>query len=733
MRKTTLLSLFLISGVITAQDVKILDLKSNDLVYLPSTGRLYVSTPEGAAHGNSLCVVNPGFGTIDTCYAIGGSPGVMAVSDDEKYIYIGLTTSPEIVRFDLENQAVGQRFSMGSAGLIYGPNYADDIAVMPGAPKVIAVSMMSQLTGPRHTGVAVFDDGVQRPNVTSIHTGSNSLAFDPATGLLYGYNNESSEFGLRKMAIDANGVSVLSVTMGLFSKFGDEIEYAEGKLYSRLGQVIDISGDTPTLAGQFDTDYSLFSAGVEVAPDSNVVYFMNSSFSPWLALQTYDKHAYNLIGEREFLNLGGIVHGLVSWGGEGKLAFLTKDNIYNEHNHLVILRNCTSTITTAPLLEQPSSGGCIGDTLALQAATGVAGPVFWPNGQTGPVAVVTTPGEFWYQVADEQGCLSPPSNSIFATFEYPAPQPYIQVLGPLALCQGGQVTLSTPLFPGYSGFLWNTGETGNTLAVTEPGEYSVQALSFNGCPSEPSLPVTVYSLAEPAPPQPAVTVVGETVFCDNMPSLLQAPEGYPNYFWNNGDQSPLLVPYVSGEYSVQVMNEAGCLSPPSVPVSITVNPSPPVADIFLSNDNFLYTSAPVNTGLQWLLNGEPIPGANSQVLGVTETGLYSLQLTWEGCSSVSNELYVLLTGTDEQFATEKPILFPNPSSDIAYLRLAVPQARPGMIRIRSVEGRLLHSQILSARQEVQELALSGLPSGLYVVEAFDGNGIRIVATRLVKQ
>lgn len=731
MRRRTLLFFLLISGVVAAQDVKVLNLKSNDVIYLPSTDRLYVSTPEGGVYGNSLCVVDPYHGTIETCYPIGGSPGVMAVSDDEKHIYIGLTASPEVVRFDVEAQAVGQRFSLGSEGDLYGPNYADDIAVMPGSPLVAAISLMSQLTGPRHTGVAIFDNGVRRPVATPVHTGSNSLAFDPATGLLYGFNNESSEFGLRKMAIAADGVRVLSVAEGLFYKFADEIEYAEGKLYSRLGQVVDISGDTPTLAGQFDNDYNLINAGVEVAPDSNVVYFLNSTYSPWLALQTFDKNTYGKTGEQELLNLGGYVWQLVSWGGEGKLAFITKDNLYNEHNHLVILRNCTSAITEAPALEQ-APVGCPGDSLVFQATAG-QGPVFWSNGQMGPVATVTAPGEVFYQIADEQGCLSPPSNSVYAQFDYQVSAPYIQVPGSLDLCQGGQVTLSATLFPGSFELLWSNGASGETIAVTEPGMYSVQALSLNGCLSEPSEPVTVVALNQPAPPQPSISIVGEPVHCDSEPAQLSAPGGYSGYLWSNGNTYPSIIPYASGLYSVQVLDGQGCQSIPSEPVSITILPSPPTPGIFLSNDNFLYTNVPVSTGLQWLLNGEPIPGADSQVLEVAETGSYSLQVTWDGCSSVSNELYVVISSTGEPVAQEQAVLFPNPAPDIAYLRLATAEGRPGTIRISSIGGKLLRSQVLPAGQQLQELSLDGLPAGLYIVETFDGNGERIAVNRLARK
>lgn len=103
-----------------------------------------------------------------------------------------------------------------------------------------------------------------------------------------------------------------------------------------------------------------------------------------------------------------------------------------------------------------------------------------------------------------------------------------------------------------------------------------------------------------------------------------------------------------------------------------------------------------------------------------------------GCSSIYNELYVVISGNDEAEREAEPALFPNPSSDRAYLHLPAPQGQAGMAHIRSMEGRFLRSQALPPGQVVQELPLSGLPAGLYIVEAFDGKGRRMMVSRLVK-
>ena len=47
--------------------------------------------------------------------------------------------------------------------------------------------------------------------MTAIHTGSNVIAFGATAGRLYGYNNETSEFGFRRMDVTASGVTVLEI------------------------------------------------------------------------------------------------------------------------------------------------------------------------------------------------------------------------------------------------------------------------------------------------------------------------------------------------------------------------------------------------------------------------------------------------------------------------------------------------------------------------------------------
>jgi hypothetical protein len=56
---------------------------------------------------------------------------------------------------------------------------------------------------------------------------------------VFGYNNETTEFGLRRNEIDANGIREAQVHRGVISGFNVDIAYAGGRIYSSRGDVVD--------------------------------------------------------------------------------------------------------------------------------------------------------------------------------------------------------------------------------------------------------------------------------------------------------------------------------------------------------------------------------------------------------------------------------------------------------------------------------------------------------------
>jgi len=259
MRKRALLTLAGCATVFTGMaqssfSASTLQLKANDLVYDSVTQRIYATVPSAnGSNGNSIGVINPITATLDSTIFVGSEPSVMAISEGGQYIYAGFTGSSTVRRFNIATLQVDKTIPLGNTGSGSGstPLFANDIEVMPGSPLVIAVSLKNKVYSPSHEGVAVYDDGVKRPTVTANHTGSNQIEFsEQQPNRLFGYNNESTEFGLRYHTVLGSGVTTNGVYPNLFSDFYIDFIYASGKLYSTNGTAVDVSG-TPYVDGQF--------------------------------------------------------------------------------------------------------------------------------------------------------------------------------------------------------------------------------------------------------------------------------------------------------------------------------------------------------------------------------------------------------------------------------------------------------------------------------------------------
>src|SRR5262249_690477 len=204
---------------------------------------------------------------------------------------------------------VGVSFALGIGQ--FGPMYAEDLQVAPGNPNAIAVARDFQGVSPRAAGVAIYVDGVQLPIATPSHIGSNSIAFSATPDRLYGYDNESTDFGFRRMNVDyGSGVTIQDVTGGLIGAFNVTIKFEAGRVYSTNGRVIDPEPTTgpPQLVGTYPgTGFAS-----SVVPDSlaDRTYFLSGN-----QLLVYGQDTFTTPLESFTLPASG--GSLIRWGDNG--------------------------------------------------------------------------------------------------------------------------------------------------------------------------------------------------------------------------------------------------------------------------------------------------------------------------------------------------------------------------------------------------------------------------------
>jgi DNA-binding beta-propeller fold protein YncE len=219
-----------------------LNIRAGDMVH--DTGRdvIYLSTRSGdLTYPNSVVKLDPHTTKVTGAVFVGSDPVPIAMSDDAKYLYVGLWGASKVVRIDLDTFTVDLEIPIPA--VTNGPAFAHDIAVVPGSPGSIAVARRNQVSHPFEEGVAIFDGVVMRTNTTAGHSSENSILFGDAT-TLYG---SGQDFFVD--TVDPDGVTRTERISGIGE---GKLEVLIGtKLYQSNGRIVDVSG-VPVQDGQLN-------------------------------------------------------------------------------------------------------------------------------------------------------------------------------------------------------------------------------------------------------------------------------------------------------------------------------------------------------------------------------------------------------------------------------------------------------------------------------------------------
>ncbi|HEX8352073.1 MAG TPA: Calx-beta domain-containing protein [Pyrinomonadaceae bacterium] len=325
--------------------VRKIALRANDVVYSSATNMLYASVPSAVgAGGNTVTPVDPATGAVGAPVFVGSEPKRLAVSDDGNTLYAALDGAAAIRRLDLQTMTAGSQFYVG---LGYGPYGVNDMAVAPGEPGTVAVVRYNLGLSPTEAGVAIFDNGVQRPQTGPGHTeGADFVAYSDTPQTLYG---GGYYYGLRTMTVGATGIT--SVTRTAFD-VSARIKYSGGRVYSSSGQVVN-PASPGTLSGTFSgVNTTAFVPDAAVA--GRAYYLTTGSSSNTLTLKVYDVHTYVLVGSQDITGVSGSPVGLVRWGANG-LAFNTSaGDLYVIQTSLIPSASPVPTPTPTPAPATPT-------------------------------------------------------------------------------------------------------------------------------------------------------------------------------------------------------------------------------------------------------------------------------------------------------------------------------------------------------------------------------------------
>lgn len=218
----------------------------------PARNRIYATVSGGApALANQLVVIDPTTEMAVDAVPMGSNPSYLAMSDDASTLWVGLDGSYEIRVVDLTTSTPtpGESYNL-PLGQFGDLTVARDMVVLSGTTTSVAVSLHRIGSSPSFAGVAVLDDGVPRPGMTSGHTGASQLTGGP-DGWLFGYNDLHTGFGFYAIEVTASGLSQTEHVSPL-SGFNTDISHVDGRVYGTSGQVVDVSSpQAPQAAGAF--------------------------------------------------------------------------------------------------------------------------------------------------------------------------------------------------------------------------------------------------------------------------------------------------------------------------------------------------------------------------------------------------------------------------------------------------------------------------------------------------
>jgi hypothetical protein len=201
---------------------------------------------------------------------------------------------------------------------------------------------------------------------------------------------------------------------------------------------------------------------------------------------------------------------------------------------------------------------------------------FWSDGTKSTELLVTQPGIYRLIAINSIGC------SDTAYFELGVGDLDVEILGLLGICENSSTTLKANKSKAQDGknytYLWSTGETTESITITETGTYSLQIIREGGCVGYDTVEVG-------NSPQPEINMShsGIVSICDGNSFVLYAvkPDFDSKYVWHDGLVGSARTVTTTGKYKLYVTNKFFCTDSVEVEVKLGENPD---VNVDFSND-----------------------------------------------------------------------------------------------------------------------------------------------------
>ncbi len=255
----------------------------------------------------------------------------------------------------------------------------------------------------------------------------------------------------------------------------------------------------------------------------------------------------------------------------------TKDIIVKEsgvYSATVTQGECTNdtniviNVNPLPTLDIEAPKGtilCDGGSIILEAKVPANTKITWNDGTKLAKRTVSISGTYTLTAEDiKTGCKNTKSIVVTDIENLKA-----EIQGDPTFCDGESTTLT--IQPQGKSYLWNTGETTQSIVVNESGLFSATITTDTDCKIDAEIEVIKN-------PLPTFQILGETIICNNS-TIIYPDKDFKFYEWSNGETSKSITIDKTGNYNLTVTDINGC----KATQSIEITESTP--EINLSNRN----------------------------------------------------------------------------------------------------------------------------------------------------
>ncbi len=368
---------------------------------------------------------------------------------------------------------------------------------------------------------------------------------------------------------------------------------------------------------------------------------------------------------------------------------------------------CTDTVSHILSLYPTPQLTIFGDTALCQGEQGVLtatglGTFLWSTGDTTPSIEVTASAYYHVQLTDFNGCVAYANRYVSAIAS-----PTIVIYGVNDICENDTTNL-TVFCTNTASFIWNTGESSNTITVSPSGTttYSVTAVSADNCIAQQNHTITVHP----------------SYFADFWAEICVGQS-----YSGQGFNIPLQNESGEFDYVYTLQTAYGCDSVRIL--HLTVNPLPVITGVISGNTqptsvgNYVYMIEPVEnaTSYEWILSNPNWNISYNQTVaqvsvlspGTASLSVYALNECGQSLP-VSTQI-TFGTGINgiDMYSVR---VFPNPTQGITNIQCMMSDGLifDGDVQLLDMYGTLLGVWKLSG--ENMKLDMSQYAAGVYLLK-----------------